>query len=116
MRILIFSDLKKRGIHYSREHIRRRECVGTFPQHIELGKGRIGWIEEEIDAWIADLMAARNSTTIGASGPAVDSDRAQPAIAASTRRTDAYRHRPNDLIMLDPSYRDPKRRRGAVGN
>ncbi len=59
MRILIFSDLKARGIHYSREHIRRREKAGTFPLHVDLGEGRIGWLEEEIESWIATLAARR---------------------------------------------------------
>jgi predicted DNA-binding transcriptional regulator AlpA len=59
MRVLIFTDLRERGVRYSREHIRRREKAGTFPRHIELGEGRIGWFENEIDEWLARLGQAR---------------------------------------------------------
>jgi prophage regulatory protein len=61
MRVLTYTELKeKKGIRYVREHIRRREKAGTFPQHIELGEARVGWLEEEIDQWIAGLAAKRN--------------------------------------------------------
>ena len=62
MRVLIFTDLRERGVRYSREHIRRREKAGTFPLHIELGEGRIGWFEHEIDEWLARLGQARYET------------------------------------------------------
>jgi prophage regulatory protein len=61
IRVLIFDDLKSRGIRYSREHIRRRERARTFPLHIDLGEGRIGWIEREIDDWLAERAAQRNT-------------------------------------------------------
>jgi predicted DNA-binding transcriptional regulator AlpA len=63
MRVLTFDGLRGRGVPYSREHIRRREKAGTFPQHISLGEGRIGWIEHEIDEWLADLAAMRGGRT-----------------------------------------------------
>jgi len=62
MRVLAYPELKeKKGIRYVREHIRRREKARTFPQHIDLGEGRIAWIEEEIDAWLAERAALRAS-------------------------------------------------------
>lgn len=33
--------------------IYRHMQAGTFPQQIQLGPNSVGWIEEEIDAWIA---------------------------------------------------------------
>jgi predicted DNA-binding transcriptional regulator AlpA len=59
MRLLTYDDLRDRGVKYSRNHIRRREKVGTFPLHVDLGEGRIAWIEAEIIGWIADLAAKR---------------------------------------------------------
>jgi prophage regulatory protein len=64
MRVLIFDDLKPKGIPYSREHIRRRERDGTFPMHIDLGEGRIAWIEQEIDDWLIELAAQRNAGAV----------------------------------------------------
>jgi predicted DNA-binding transcriptional regulator AlpA len=62
MRVLIYPELQpKKGIPYTREHIRRREKAGTFPQHLDLGDARIGWIEEEIDEWIAKRAAQRSN-------------------------------------------------------
>jgi prophage regulatory protein len=37
----------------SRDTIRRREHAGTFPRRVKLGPNSVGWIEEEVDAWIA---------------------------------------------------------------
>jgi prophage regulatory protein len=31
----------------------RKVKAGTFPQPIQLGPNSIGWIDEEVDAWIA---------------------------------------------------------------
>ena len=63
MNILIFKELRlKKGIHYTRDHTRRLCKKGQFPRPIELGGGgRIGWIEEEIDAYIAARAAARDA-------------------------------------------------------
>jgi prophage regulatory protein len=33
----------------------RRERAGTFPKRVQIGRQSIGWIESEIDAWIASL-------------------------------------------------------------
>jgi predicted DNA-binding transcriptional regulator AlpA len=60
--ILLYPDLKpKKGIPYSREHLRRREKAGMFPQHVVIGEGRIGWFETEIDDWLSELVRARSS-------------------------------------------------------
>ena len=34
---------------------------GEFPLQIPLGGRRVGWLEEEIDHWIAACVAERNS-------------------------------------------------------
>jgi prophage regulatory protein len=62
MRLLPFEDLKrKKGIPYARAHIWRLEREGKFPKHLRLGKGgRNAWVEDEIDAYVAKLIAERD--------------------------------------------------------
>ena len=37
----------------SRSTIYQRVSVGTFPQPVNLGARAVGWLEAEIDAWLA---------------------------------------------------------------
>lgn len=60
MVFLRFSDLKKKGIPFSRVHVARLEKAGRFPKHVPLGDNSIAWIESEIDGWIAARVAARD--------------------------------------------------------
>src|SRR5580693_5698271 len=61
MKLLGFSDLKeKKGINWSRVHVSRQEKAGKFPKHVNLAPQSIGWIEEEIDAWIEARAAERS--------------------------------------------------------
>jgi prophage regulatory protein len=59
MKLVSFTALRDRGICYSRVHLSRLVKAGHFPQPIQLGAGRIAWIADEIDAWIASRAAAR---------------------------------------------------------
>jgi prophage regulatory protein len=60
MRLLTFTDLKQqKGIPYCRDHLRRKVNAGEFPQPIEVGPGRIAWVEEEVDAHLDELAAKR---------------------------------------------------------
>jgi prophage regulatory protein len=60
LRFLNYDDLKcLKGITYCRVHLQRLEDEGSFPQRIQIGAGRIGWLEREIDAWIETRAAAR---------------------------------------------------------
>jgi prophage regulatory protein len=43
--------LAKVGLNYVT--IWRHTREGNFPQPIQLGPNSVGWIEEEVDAWIA---------------------------------------------------------------
>ena len=38
----------------------RLEKAGRFPKRLQLGGNSVGWLEEEIDAWLAERVAARN--------------------------------------------------------
>lgn len=59
------------GIPYSRMHIDRLEKAGRFPKRVQLGPNSVAWVEDEIIAWQAERIAAR--------------DRPKPAEAALAR-------------------------------
>lgn len=42
----------------SRSTIYLRITQGTFPKPVSLGARAVGWIEAEIDAWLAERIAA----------------------------------------------------------
>ncbi len=39
-----------------RSSIYARMAAGTFPQVVRLGENSVGWIEAEIEAWIAERI------------------------------------------------------------
>ncbi|MGQ9370395.1 helix-turn-helix transcriptional regulator [Azospirillum sp. ST 5-10] len=47
-------------VGYCRMHIARLEHAGKFPRRIRLGERAVGWIEEEVDAWIEQRARARD--------------------------------------------------------
>ena len=58
-RVLSEAELNARGIKHSRVHRWRLERDGKFPKRVHLSPRRIGWLEHEIDAWLATRAAAR---------------------------------------------------------
>ena len=40
----------------------RREKAGRFPQRVKLGPNSVGWVEAEIDAYLEELVAARDAS------------------------------------------------------
>jgi prophage regulatory protein len=66
MRMLSLPELRSRkGIPYSREHIRRLVNACLFPKPVKLGQrqnARVAWFEQEVDQWLADRMAERDKT------------------------------------------------------
>jgi prophage regulatory protein len=62
LRMLDFSELKpKKGITFTRRHIRRKCLEKTFPMPIQIGDRAIAFIESEIDDWIRARMAERDA-------------------------------------------------------
>jgi prophage regulatory protein len=62
MIILRFWDLRRKGISFSRPHIKRLEAAGQFPKRIRLSCNSIGWVESEVEAFLkakADLRPHR---------------------------------------------------------
>jgi predicted DNA-binding transcriptional regulator AlpA len=67
MKLLSYDDLKPtKGISYSRTQLWRLEKRAAFPRRVPLAgghSGRHGWVEHEIDEWIASRIALRDKTT-----------------------------------------------------
>lgn len=47
---------------YSPQHVQRLEDAGKFPKRVRLGQGRVGWIEEEVLAWLQVRIQERDKT------------------------------------------------------
>jgi prophage regulatory protein len=61
MKLLSYADLKPiKGVTYSKTQLWRKEKRGEFPKRILLGERRHGWLETEVDGWIADRARARH--------------------------------------------------------
>jgi len=61
VRLLSYDELKpQKGIGYSKSHIWRLEKEHKFPRRVPIGESRHGWIEDEIDNWIAERAASRD--------------------------------------------------------
>jgi len=61
MKLLSRQGLRDRGIAYSDVHIWRLERADQFPKRVRLGSNRIAWVEAEIDKWLAEKIAARET-------------------------------------------------------
>ncbi len=46
---------------YSPQHIARLEKAGLFPQRIQLGPNRVGWLEQEVLDWLKKRIAERHT-------------------------------------------------------
>lgn len=62
MKYLCFSDLADKGIKYSRTSLARKEKEGSFPKRVPISESRVGWIEAEIEAWMAERAASRQNS------------------------------------------------------
>ncbi len=49
----------------SRTSIYQRMSEGTFPKPIHLGPKSVGWLEHEVDAWLADCIAQSRPAAAG---------------------------------------------------
>jgi predicted DNA-binding transcriptional regulator AlpA len=59
-RVLLFAELADRGVRLSRRQIDRVETAGKFPKRIPMGDRRVGWLAEEIDAYVDQAIASRS--------------------------------------------------------
>ena len=49
------------GVPYSFAHIARLEAAGQFPKRVRLGACRVAWVAEEVQAWIDERIATRDT-------------------------------------------------------
>ena len=49
------------GLPYSFAHIARLEAARQFPKRVKLGACRVAWLSEEVQAWIDDRIATRDT-------------------------------------------------------
>ena len=63
------AGLAARGITFSRSHLWRLEHQGSFPRRVHVGKGRVAWVEHEIDEYLEGLVAARVASSNGGIAP-----------------------------------------------
>ena len=61
IRLLDHRGLEEKGIRYSKAQLWRLVKAGTFPRPIRLGAARSAWVEGEVDAWIAERIAERDT-------------------------------------------------------
>jgi prophage regulatory protein len=109
-RILDRKGLKAKGIYGSNPHLLRQEAEGKFPKRIKVSENRVGWLEEEVDAWIDARAAERGSVTVPMPAPvllrrqraAADATPApEPPSAEQPRRRGPRRKIP--IASTDPS-------------
>ena len=67
--ILIYPELKPRGVRVSRRQLDRLEAAGKFPRRVQISPGRVGWLAEEIDAHVAAAIADRPACIGSNNGP-----------------------------------------------
>ena len=59
MKLLSKKQLRE-TVLYSPAHIARLEAEGKFPIRVRLGRGRVGWIDEEVQDWLHARVAERD--------------------------------------------------------
>ena len=59
MRIIRRHELTDK-VGYCLAHLYRLERQGLFPQRIRLGRRAVGWVEEEVEAWLQERIDARD--------------------------------------------------------
>lgn len=60
-RLIDVSGLKAKGINYSKSQRNRMIKAGRFPRPVRPGKGRVLWIEDEVDQYIDQLISTRDT-------------------------------------------------------
>lgn len=60
MKLLSKKDVREKVL-YSPAHIARLEAAGLFPKRVQLGPGRVGWVDEEVEDWLKTRIAQRDA-------------------------------------------------------
>ena len=48
-------------VPYTPQHVLRLEKKGKFPRRVQVGANRVAWLLHEIESWLAERVAARDS-------------------------------------------------------
>lgn len=62
MRFLSKKQVKEL-VTYSLAHTARLEAEGRFPKRVPIGRGRVAYVESEVQDWMASRVAARDEHT-----------------------------------------------------
>lgn len=62
MRLLSKKAVREKVL-YSPAHIARLEAAGKFPKRVQLGPGRVGWVDQEVEDWLKARIAERDALT-----------------------------------------------------
>jgi prophage regulatory protein len=63
MKLIPYIELRpKKGIPWSRKHIRELVKAGKFPAPVRPGEQTVAWVESEVDSWLEARIAERDST------------------------------------------------------
>ena len=104
MKLIPYSDLKeKKGIKYSRVHVSRLEKADKFPKHVNLGPQSIGWLESEVDDWIAAKAAERSEKP----GQASTGNEVDPEQSAEKRKSENAALFPEERERAAPIEQGP---------
>lgn len=58
-KLLQYRELAERGIRFTRRHLLNLEKFGDFPRRVRLGERSVGWVNTEIDEYIAQAIKNR---------------------------------------------------------
>lgn len=70
-RILDKKALKGKGVTFANPTLLKMEKDKTFPGRVRVSENRVGWLEEEVDAWIDGLAAERGTVSVPLPAPVV---------------------------------------------
>lgn len=59
MRLLPWKTVRERVV-FSRQHWDRLIQAGRAPKPVRIGEHRVAWLEDEIEAWLAEKVAIRD--------------------------------------------------------
>ena len=63
MKLIPYAALAAKGIGYSKVTLWRKERAGAFPRRVPVGASRYAYVEAEIDNWIAQRIADRDTAS-----------------------------------------------------
>jgi len=58
-KLIPYEALVAKGIAISKLQLWRNERAGKFPKRVSISHKQIAWVEDEIDQFLADRIAAR---------------------------------------------------------